>query len=279
MDAWLRPADAAPVRLHAAIRYAVLGGGKRVRPLLVYAAGETLGVAPERVDPIAVSLELLHAYSLVHDDLPAMDDDELRRGRPTTHVAYDEATAVLVGDTLQTEAYSVLLNAPAYAADPALRVRLMRLLAEASGSAGMAGGQAMDLAAEGHWLAAAELETMYRLKTGRLIEAAIRMPCACAGELDESSRGALDRFADNIGLAFQITDDVLDVTGATEVIGKPSGSDQRHNKATYPALFGLDVARRRVAELSDAALGALEQLGERAAPLRWMAGYLLRRDF
>lgn len=266
-----------PAPLHTAMRYAVLGGGKRLRPLLVYAAGEHYGLAPEQVDPIAVAIELVHAYSLVHDDLPAMDDDELRRGRPAAHVAFDEATAILAGDALQAHAYCVLAgNAPIRGADATRR--LIADLAEASGSQGMAAGQALDLAAEGRAVSAAELEEIYTLKTGYLISAAVTMPGRLRADLADGHRDALGAFGRSIGLAFQIADDLLDVEGKSEVIGKTPGSDSRNRKATYPALFGVEASRRRRDQLYRNALDLLAPFGSGADGLRWLCDYTVQRD-
>lgn len=278
LERWLPPSETHPPRLHAAIRYSVLGGGKRIRPLLSYATAELLGIAPECVDPIGVAVELVHAYSLVHDDLPAMDDDDLRRGRPTTHVAFDEATAILVGDALQAHAYWVLATDPAYTATPAVRCALVVDLTEASGSEGMAGGQAMDMAAEGRAVSAAELEDLYARKTGCLIRAAVIMPCRCRPDLPAEEFSAVDRFARSIGLAFQVADDLLDVEGATDVIGKTQGSDIKNNKSTYPALFGLEATRSRADTLYREAMRELDRFGKSAEPLRWLCDYIIRRD-
>jgi farnesyl diphosphate synthase len=278
LERWLPSAETHPPRLHAAIRYSVLGGGKRIRPLLSYAMGELLGLAPEAIDPVAVAVELVHAYSLVHDDLPAMDDDDLRRGRPTTHVAFDEATAILVGDALQAHAYWVLATDPVYEENPRIRCALVVDLAEASGSEGMAGGQAMDMAAEGRAVSAAELEDLYARKTGCLIRAAVIMPCRCRPDLPAADFAAIDRFSRSIGLAFQVADDLLDVEGATEVIGKTQGSDIKNNKSTYPALFGLNATRERADKLYRDAMSELDRFGQLADPLRWLCDYIIRRD-
>jgi farnesyl diphosphate synthase len=266
-----------PAPLHTAMRYAVLGGGKRLRPLLVYAAGEHYGLSPEQVDPIAVAIEFVHAYSLVHDDLPAMDDDDLRRGRPAAHVAFDEATAILAGDALQAHAYYVLA-ANARAAGAEATRWLIADLAQASGSQGMASGQALDLAAEGRAISAAELEEVYTLKTGCLISAAVTMPGRLCAGLTADHGDAMSQFGRSIGLAFQIADDLLDVEGKTEVIGKTPGSDSRNRKATYPALFGVEASRRRLEQLYRKALDPLAPLGSGADALRWLCDYAVRRD-
>ncbi len=257
------------------MRYAVLSGGKRVRPLLVYATGECLGVDIDLLDAPAVAIELIHAFSLVHDDLPAMDDDDLRRGKPTVHKQFDEATAILAADALQPLAFSVLANMENVPAGT--RAGLVQLVAGACGSTGMTGGQSIDLAAEGVSLTADELEHMYSLKTGALIYAAITSACLLAEDLPATDSDALEKFSRTIGVAFQIKDDILDVEGETEVIGKPAGSDESLQKATYPALFGIDASRQRCDELLDGALAHLEPFADRAASLRWLARYIVER--
>jgi farnesyl diphosphate synthase len=271
----LPSAEREPRRLHDAMRYAVLNGGKRVRPLLVYASGECLGVAPHLLDAPAAAIELIHAFSLVHDDLPAMDDDDLRRGKPTVHIEYDEATAILAADALVPLAFAVIAGLDA--ATTQARSALVSLLADACGSVGMTGGQAIDLAAEGCTLTAAELEHMYALKTGALIHAAVVSACLLHGDLAEDDFAALDAFGREIGVAFQIKDDILDVEGETQVIGKPSGSDARLGKATYPALFGMEASRARCDALLGSALSRLERFGSRAEPLAWLARYIVAR--
>jgi geranylgeranyl pyrophosphate synthase len=264
-----------PRRLHDAMRYAVLNGGKRVRPLLVYAAGECLGVDAKLLDAPAVAIELIHAFSLVHDDLPAMDDDDLRRGKPTVHKQYDEATAILAADALQPLAFSVLANLQA--APQGAAIKLVQLITLACGSTGMTGGQSIDLAAEGNTLTADELEHMYSLKTGALIHAAVVSACLLHDKPDADDAMALDQFGRDIGIAFQIKDDILDIEGDTETIGKPQGSDESLNKATYPALFGIDASRARCDELIAHALQQLERFGDSAAPLEWLAKYIVDR--
>lgn len=275
LNAALPAATAHPQRLHDAMRYAALNGGKRVRPLLVYAAGECLKVAPELLDAPAVAIELIHAFSLVHDDLPAMDNDDLRRGKPTVHKQYDEATAILAADALQPLAFSVLANLDG--APPGATVQLVRLISDACGSTGMTGGQSMDLDAEGSVLDASELERMYSLKTGALIHASIVSACLLCENLAASDAEALHQFGRGIGIAFQIKDDILDVEGATEVIGKPAGSDASLNKATYPALFGIAASRTRCDELLASALDDLSRFGEAATPLSWLARFIVER--
>lgn len=275
LDTALPRKACAPRRLHEAMRYAVFNGGKRVRPLLVYAAGECLGVNPDLLDGPAVAIELIHAFSLVHDDLPAMDDDDLRRGKPTTHIKYDEATAILAADALQPLAFAVL--AQIEGTSTGARTALVKLVADACGSIGMTGGQSMDLAAEGQSLSARELENMYALKTGALIHASVVSACLLQEDLDTASTAALDSFGRNIGIAFQIKDDILDVEGETHIIGKPSGSDIEQGKATFPALFGIEASRHRCDDLLNTAVANLESFGSAAAPLEWLARYIVER--
>jgi len=278
LDRWLPPAEKRPERLHSAMRYAVLGGGKRMRPLLIYATGETLGVSADKLDGPAAAVEIIHAYSLIHDDLPAMDDDELRRGRPTCHIAYDEATAILAGDALQVLAFTILAEDKAMTASPAVRVEMLRTVAAASGSAGMAGGQAMDLAAEGKQLDIAELELMHIYKTGALIRASVLLAAQSAAGLAAEKLTALDRYAKCVGLAFQIQDDILDVEGETEKLGKQAGADSARNKPTYPSILGLERSRARALELRDDAKSALVAFGDAAEPLIWLADYIVQRE-
>jgi geranylgeranyl pyrophosphate synthase len=272
----LPPADQLPGRLHDAMRYAALTPGKRVRPLLVYATGRALDTPDERLDPIAVAVELIHAFSLVHDDLPAMDDDDLRRGRPTCHKAFDEATAILAGDALQTQAFLVLAQ-NGHGVEPAIRLRMIEQLALASGSRGMAGGQALDMAAVGRDLALPELENIHIHKTGALIRAAVNLVCL-AGGADERQVRALDHYAKCVGLAFQIRDDILDEVSDTETLGKTQGKDRDQHKATYPGLLGLNGAREKARELVDEALDGLELFDQQADALRQLARYILDRD-
>ncbi|MDH3273285.1 MAG: polyprenyl synthetase family protein [Gammaproteobacteria bacterium] len=275
LDEVLPPSSQEPERLHDAMRYAVFNGGKRVRPLLVYAAGECLGLQESLLDAPAAAIELVHAFSLVHDDLPAMDDDDLRRGKPTLHRKYDEATAILAADALQPLAFSVLANASGVA--PATRIRLVKLLADACGSIGMTGGQSLDLAAEGQSLDAAQIEHMYELKTGALIHASVVSASAICADLSAERSSALDAFGRTIGIAFQIKDDILDVEGTTEIIGKPSGSDQRLDKATFPGRVGIADARQRCDELLNGALQHLDDFGTDAEPLSWLARFIVER--
>jgi len=277
LDARLPAATAAPQRLHAAMRYATLAGGKRLRAALVHATGAAFGATPESLDVPACAIELIHAYSLVHDDLPAMDDDDLRRGKPTVHKAFDEATAILAGDALQTLAFELLAADLALAVAPAQRLAMMAELSRASGSLGMAGGQAIDLAATGRRLDLAALQDMHARKTGALIRASVALGAMTAGA-DSETRARLDEFARRLGLAFQIVDDVLDVEGDTATLGKPQGSDQELAKATYPALLGLARAKTLAREEHAAALESLRPLGDNVRLLRELAGFVLHRS-
>jgi len=268
-----------PARLHEAMRYSVLGGGKRVRPMLLFATARTLGLREEEVEGAACALELVHVYSLVHDDLPAMDDDDLRRGRPTCHKAYDEATAVLVGDALQPLAFQLLARDPALPGSAAVRVRLVDLLAEAVGSLGMAGGQAIDLAVQGQQLDIAQVEQLHARKTGALIRASVMMAAACVPDLEGALHAALYGFAVPIGLAFQIQDDLLDVLGDTATLGKAAGADRERGKPTHPAVIGVAASQERVRLLHEEALESLAPFGARAQPLRLLADWLLSRRY
>ena len=278
LDLRLPPRSEPPERLHEAMRYATLEGGKRIRACLVYAAGEAVGVPQAVLDAPACAVELIHAYSLVHDDLPCMDDDDLRRGRATCHRAYDEATALLVGDALQSLAFEILANDPALTISPALRTRMIATLAQASGSRGMAGGQAIDLAAVGRKLSEQELEYMHRRKTGALIRASILLGALAQEQAQDANLAALDTYAQSVGLAFQITDDILDVEGDADTLGKTPGADQAHHKPTYPALIGLEQAKARRAKLAADAFAALVPLGENAALLAHLAHYVIERN-
>lgn len=275
----LPDADQPPVELHRAMRYAVLGGGKRLRPLLVHASGSAFGAAPEALDAAAVAVEMVHAYSLVHDDLPAMDDDALRRGRPTCHIVFGEAMAILAGDALQALAFERLAHDDALPVEPARRLEMLCTLALACGSQGMAGGQAFDLAAVGGSLGAAELERMHVYKTGALIRASVRLGALAAGCDDTDSLEALDRYGHAIGLAFQIRDDLLDIEAATDQIGKTAGKDAAARKPTYPAVIGLEASRRELARLTDLALDALGPLGADCARLRELALFAAGRSY
>lgn len=262
-------------RLLDAMRYSTLAGGKRVRPVLVYATGEALGASLEMLDCAAAAVELIHVYSLVHDDLPAMDDDDLRRGRPTCHRAFDEATAILTGDALQARAFEMLTQAGALAA--AARLEMLRVLADAIGTRGMAGGQAIDLEAVKQPMNEAALERMHRQKTGALIQASVLLGAISAGVQHAAERIALAEFGAEIGLAFQIQDDILDVEGTTATLGKRAGADAELVKPTYPSVLGLEQARARAQMRRDRAVAALEPLGERFAHLREFAHFLVAR--
>lgn len=267
--------NAASERLQEAMRYSVLGGGKRIRPALCLAAAKAVGGSFESALVPACAVELIHAYSLIHDDLPAMDDDELRRGRPTTHIAFDEATAILAGDALQALAFGMLSESATLGSDA--RLAMIGELAAAAGHRGMVGGQAIDLESVGRTLTLAQLETMHRHKTGALIQASVRMGALVSPELDERALDALTAFAKSLGLAFQVQDDLLDIEGATEVIGKPQGSDEARAKPTYPALLGQEGARRHLADLLSDAHESLRAFGPEADPLRAMADFVVAR--
>ncbi len=277
LDAALALPDPGTARLREAMRYSVLGAGKRLRPTLVYLTGESLGAPPERLDAPAAAVELIHVYSLVHDDLPAMDDDDLRRGRPTCHRAYDEATAILVGDALQALAFAVLADEPMTDTSAGTRLEMIRVLARATGTGGMAGGQALDLAAVGRQLTVAAIENMHRRKTGALIEGSVVLGALAAGVTGGPELDALKAFGAEVGLAFQIQDDILDVEGDPAQLGKSTGADAAHGKPTYPSTAGLAAARARAAALRDAAIAALAPLGGRAAALVQLARYVVDR--
>ena len=274
----LPSADVAPERLHAAMRYSVLDGGKRVRPLLAFAAGELAGADVTRVNIAAAAVELIHAYSLVHDDMPCMDDDVLRRGKPTCHVQFDEATALLVGDALQSLAFQLLAEHPLND-DPSRQLQMLKLLAAASGSRGMAGGQAIDLDSVGKQLNLPELEFMHIHKTGALIRAAVLLGAHCGAALDESKLNRLDRFSKCVGLAFQVVDDVLDSEADTATLGKTAGKDADNDKPTYVTLLGVQAAKEMAAELHGEALNALAGFGEEARRLRELADFIVLRKF
>jgi farnesyl diphosphate synthase len=278
LDAALPAEGLAPSRLHAAMRYAVLGGGKRVRPLLAYGAGELAAAPPERVDCAAAAVELIHAYSLVHDDMPAMDDDELRRGKPTVHIEFDEATALLVGDSLQSLAFQ-LLSERQLADDAQRQLQMVELLARASGSRGMAGGQAIDLASTAKALAVPELEFMHIHKTGALIRASVALGARCGNALSDAQLGRLDHFSKFIGLAFQVVDDVLDADSSTATLGKTVGKDARNSKATYVTALGVERAREMTVELRDDAVLALDSLPEKGGRLRQLADFIVSRTY
>ena len=264
----------APARLHEAMRYATLEGGKRVRPLLTFAAGELAGADPAHLDSAACAVEMIHAYSLVHDEMPCMDDDVLRRGKPTVHVEYDEATAMLVGDALQAQAFQ-LLSEPGLAGDPRLQLEMVKTLALAAGSRGMAGGQAIDLAATGKQLSQTELEFMHVRKTGALISAAVKMGALCAGPCPP----ALEQYGHRIGLAFQVVDDVLDAEASTATLGKTAGKDSARGKPTYVSAMGATRAKAYAEELRQGAQEALAPLGAPALRLRQLADFIVLRKF
>ena len=274
---FLPGADSIPARLHQAMRYATLGGGKRVRPLLAFAAGELTDAQPEALDIVGCAVELIHAYSLVHDDLPCMDDDVLRRGRPTCHVEYDEPTALLVGDSLQSLAFELLTREELGSAER--RIEMVRLLAHASGSCGMAGGQAIDLASVGHALNQPELELMHALKTGALIRAAIMLGALCGDAMTTEMRESLDRFAKRAGLLFQVVDDILDCTASTATLGKTAGKDAAADKPTYVSLMGLERAREFAESLRGEAIDALTPFGERSGRLIELTNFITHRKF
>ena len=263
--------------LYEAMRYSVMNGGKRVRPLLAYAACQALQGEQGRADGAACAVELIHAYSLVHDDLPAMDDDDLRRGQPTTHKAFDEASAILAGDGLQSLAFEVLADPARNPQDADTRLRMVSLLSAAAGPAGMVGGQAIDLGSVGVQLDQRALETMHRHKTGALIEASVLLGALASGRASDASLQALLQYARAIGLAFQVQDDILDVESDTATLGKTQGKDEANHKPTYPSLLGLDAAKAYAGELRDQAITALRELGEPAEPLRQLAHYIVER--
>ncbi len=276
IDQALPSAGQAPEKLHEAMRYATLTGGKRIRPLLVYAAGECLCVDPRKLDVPATAIELIHAFSLVHDDLPAMDDDDLRRGQPTVHRQFDEATAILAADALQPLAFQVIAGAR-HLTDAEVR-KLVNLISEACGSQGMTGGQAIDLASEGRELSIGELAEMHGLKTGALISACVMSACCLADVMDDERQAAMQQFSKDIGLAFQIRDDILDVEGDVDVIGKPVGSDEALCKATWPALFGMDESIRRCDDLLASAMQQITIFGVDAEPLAFLANLIVERS-
>ncbi|HEX7987372.1 MAG TPA: farnesyl diphosphate synthase [Duganella sp.] len=275
LSAYLPAATAVPAKLHEAMRYALLGGGKRVRPLLVYAAGALFDADPATLSRAAAAVEMIHAYSLVHDDMPCMDDDALRRGKPTVHVAYDEATALLVGDALQSQAFLVLSEAGGV--PPARQVAMLRLLAHASGSAGMCGGQAIDLDSVGLSLTLEQLERMHQLKTGALLRAAVILGALAGKDLDDAELVALDAYARAIGLAFQVVDDVLDATADSATLGKTAGKDAADNKPTYVSILGLEPSRALAQTLRLDAHAALAPFGDKALRLRELADLIVQR--
>lgn len=275
LEGLLPPKSTGAPGLHEAMRYATLGGGKRIRPVLVYAAGRALNQDEASLDKVAAAIEIIHAYSLIHDDLPAMDDDDMRRGKPSVHIQYDEATAILAGDALQALAFEVL---SAHSGEDAqLGLDLVSALAQACGSMGMAGGQAIDLDAVGKSLNADELEAMHRLKTGKLIQLCLAAP-AIVANAPQAQKNALARYGDCIGLAFQIHDDILDVVGESETLGKPAQADSGMDKPTFPSAIGIEKSRQRAAELRDEAIESLQVCPGDCAILVYLADYVVSRD-
>lgn len=279
LDKYLPSDDPPEHNLAEAIRYSVVGGGKRIRPAMVYAAGEAMGVSTDLLDIPACAVEMIHAYSLIHDDLPAMDDDDLRRGRATCHKAFDEATAILAGDALQALAYEILAKDNHKELTPEHRIDMLSLLTEASGAHGMAGGQAVDLASVGKQLNLGQLEHMHRLKTGALIRASILLGGMCKQDISQDEMAILSNYALCIGLSFQIQDDILDVVSDTETLGKPQGSDEEQKKPTFPAIIGLEKSRQLAIDQHQLALKHLEPLDERADSLRQLSAYIVERQF
>ena len=277
LDHALKLPDPGSQRLREAMRYSVLGGGKRLRPVLVYTTGTSLGAPLADLDAPAAAVELIHVYSLVHDDLPAMDDDDLRRGRPTCHKAYDEATAILVGDALQALAFEVLAGAEIPSTQAASRLAMIRVLARGIGTLGMAGGQAIDLESVGRQLDRRTLDDMHRRKTGALIETSVLLGAAAAGIHSGPEYEALREFGACTGLAFQIQDDILDVAGTTEALGKAAGADAARHKPTYPSIVGMEAAQQHASTLRDRALAAIAPLGPRGALLASLAHYIVGR--
>lgn len=278
LDHWLPKASIQPEKLHEAMRYSVLSEGKRIRPVLVYATGEAFGVDLDELNGPACAVEIIHAYSLIHDDLPSMDDDDLRRGRPTCHKKYDEATAILAGDALQALSFHILAHDPKIKVNSQQRLSMINTLAIASGSRGMAGGQAIDLAAVGKSLNIAELENMHIHKTGALIRASAELGALSVENVDPDLFSRVSHYAKCIGLAFQIKDDILDIEGDTETLGKPQGSDMARNKPTYPELLGLDGAKQAANDLHSEAIKCLNAFDKRADMLRDIADYIVKRD-
>ncbi|MDX1490282.1 MAG: (2E,6E)-farnesyl diphosphate synthase [Pseudohongiellaceae bacterium] len=272
--------DALPghsLQLKSALQYACLQGGKRVRPVLVYAASKAFGASPEQADLAACAVEMIHCYSLVHDDLPAMDDDALRRGKPTVHIAYDEATAILAGDALQPLAFQLLSSPLDTSISPEQKLRMLNYLSTAAGIDGMVGGQAIDFESVGKTLSLEQLQTMHSLKTGALIKASVILGALCAQNIEAAHMSALSDYADAIGLAFQVQDDILDVISDTETLGKAQGADQALDKPTYVALLGLDGATHKAQELCKQAIEAIDCLGQEAVALREIAQYIVGR--
>jgi len=278
LEARLPSENQIPTKLHEAMRYCVLDGGKRMRPMLTYCTGKALGIAPEDLDGAACAVEFIHVYSLIHDDLPAMDDDELRRGKPTCHIAYDEATAILTGDALQALAFKVLADDPTIRADAESRLKMITLLAKASGSQGMVGGQAIDLESVGTMLTLPQLENMHIHKTGALIRASVNMATLTRPDIDPKQAEGLDHYAKCIGLSFQVKDDILDEESDTATLGKTQGKDKDNDKPTYPALLGLAGAKQKAQELHEQAIESLNGFGPEADLLRDLSLYIIQRD-
>ena len=278
LDKRLPAANILPQKLHQAMRYCVLDGGKRMRPMLTYCTGKTLGISPEVLDGIACSVEFIHVYSLIHDDLPAMDDDDLRRGKPTCHVAFDEATAILTGDALQALAFEILAHDTTIDASPENRLKMLSTLTKASGSQGMVGGQAIDLQSVGTLLNLPELENMHIHKTGALIRASVMMATLAKTDIDAAIVAHLDHYAKCIGLSFQVKDDILDEESDTATLGKTQGKDKDNNKPTYPALLGLAGAKQKAQELHESALQSLSIFGSEADLLRDLSLYIIERN-
>jgi len=278
LDYWLPKPTITPASLHKAMRHSTLDGGKRVRPFLVYSAGQALGIELNQLDGPAAAVELIHVYSLIHDDLPAMDDDDLRRGKPTCHKAFDEATAILAGDAIQSLAFHVISHDKNIQVSAERRLQMIDNLAVASGSRGMCGGQAIDLESVGKNLDLPELENMHIHKTGALIRASVMLGALSSEDASETQLKQLNHYAKCIGLAFQIQDDILDIEGDTATLGKTQGADMARDKPTYPALLGLDGAKQRAQELYQEALASLDSFDNKAEPLRWMAEYIISRN-
>ncbi|MEA3410959.1 MAG: farnesyl diphosphate synthase [Pseudomonadota bacterium] len=278
LERWLPRENIHPASLHEAMRYSVLNGGKRIRPALMYATGMALGVPLKSLDGAAAAVELIHAYSLIHDDLPAMDDDDLRRGKPTCHKAFDEASAILAGDAIQALAFNIIASDPEGPVSATIRLKMIEVLAHAAGSRGMAGGQAIDLASVGMALSLTELEDMHIHKTGALIRTSVMLAAHAKPGIETDTLGRLDHFSKCIGLAFQIHDDVLDVEGDTEILGKPQGSDRDLNKPTYPAILGLAESRVRALDLYNDATDSLSGLGDDASLLKDIAAFIVTRE-
>lgn len=278
LDHWLPESSIQPEKLHGAMRYSVLGDGKRIRPVLLYATGEAFGIGLDALDGPACAVEIIHAYSLIHDDLPSMDDDDLRRGRPTCHKAYDEATAILAGDALQALAFHILAHDPKIQVNSQQRLSMIETLAIASGSRGMAGGQAIDLASVGKSLNIAEIENMHIHKTGALIRASAELGALSVEDVEPELLSRISQYAKCIGLAFQIKDDILDIESDTETLGKPQGSDMAMNKPTYPNLLGLDGAKQAANDLHSKAIKCLDAFDEQADMLRKIADYIVKRN-